>query len=103
MAQPFDASAVTTTGAAVPLAENVRVVNVVAGDFSVSRTGVLTYVRAFVSKGDLEWFDRRGQRVGTAATDVLQGTGRLAPDERRAALLNADPSGRTGLLIRTLD
>ena len=72
MAQPFDTERLTTTGEAVPVAEQVQGVlnSGRVGAFSVSETGLLAYREgAGASGGILTWFDRSGKQ-GTTVGDA---------------------------------
>jgi len=66
VAQPFDPVKQTLSGEPTPIAENV------AGDFSVSETGVLVYRTIPGQSGqpltNLSWLDRRGKLISQVST-----------------------------------
>jgi Tol biopolymer transport system component len=108
MAQAFDTSKLQTTGAAIPVAEQVDVstagVGVAVGYFSASQNGVLVYTsgRASVST-QLTWFDRTGKKLDTAGAPADLGSFSLSPDGTRVAVTRRDPqAGRYDLWIRDL-
>jgi Tol biopolymer transport system component/predicted Ser/Thr protein kinase len=91
MAQPFDASSMTTKGDAIPIAEGVRheTLNLV-GRFSVSQNGVLAYSSgassAPVDAAQLTWFDRTGKVTGRVGLPGVIYWPAISPDGRTIAL-----------------
>ncbi len=96
MAQPFDAERLTTTGEAVPVAEQVQGVlnSGRVGAFSVSETGLLAYREGAGASGAfLTWFDRSGKQ-GTAVGDAARlNEFRFSPDGQRVAVAVQDRAG----------
>ena len=96
MAQPFDAERLTTTGEAVPVAEQVEGVlnSGRVGAFSVSETGLLAYREGAGARGAfLTWFDRSGKQ-GTAVGDAVGlNEFRFSPDRQRVAVAVQDRAG----------
>lgn len=94
LAQPFDASAQTLTGDARPVAENV---NFGAGRgqpryaFSVSESGVLTYLTDSQVAAQLTVYDRSGRVLSTMGDPARIGYGVFSPDGRTVAFDRADP------------
>src|SRR3974390_2948742 len=96
MAQPFDARSLQLKGRAEAVADH----TVFAGGqslsvFSVSQTGVLAVRTGGISGSQLYWFDRNGKQLQLIDTEsgVVIGP-RLSPDERKLALMVADPRRR---------
>jgi dipeptidyl aminopeptidase/acylaminoacyl peptidase len=90
MAQPVETANLTPSGEAFPVAENVGVGEVGAGNtlVSVSRKGILVYGAdspRLTNSYQLVWRDRSGQKTGTAGkpgvTDFM-----LSPDGKRVAV-----------------
>jgi len=89
-AQPFDATAATTSGEPVPIAQEVAVnPGTGAAQFAVSASGLLAFrTGSFltVPPSQLTWYDRAGRGVGqVGAPDGYFGI-ELAPDEQRVAV-----------------
>ena len=62
-----------------------------AGDFSVSRTGVLAYhTGGGGALSRLQWFDREGKQLSSVGEAGLHGSVSLSPDETRAAISRLD-------------
>lgn len=55
------------------------------GWFSVSATGVLTYVEGLSAVTQLVWIDRAGKRIGPLGDPAAHGAIELSPDGRRVA------------------
>jgi serine/threonine protein kinase len=100
MAQPFDLERTTLTGEPVPIAENLRISvgnRPFFGVFSVSQTGVLTYLTGSGRLATrLVWVDRAGKQL-----DVLAESGdyvdiALSADGARAAVTQYDNTVNTG-------
>jgi serine/threonine protein kinase len=87
MAQPFDAVARRTTGAAVVFAEDVvHTMTRYTGQFSTSATGTLIYQRSrTLSPRQLTIFDSEGKRVAAVGEPArFSGDVNLSPDGTRA-------------------
>ena len=95
-AVPFDLARLTTTGAEVPIVENISTVGPNGtGDYSVSDSGLLVYFQALNAAGTLmTWVDRKGvlQPIPGQAWRKW-GTGRLSPDGQHIANSILDPKG----------
>ena len=89
MAQPFDTGKLTTTGEAVPVAENVPTYTSPSrrAGFSVSATGLLAYATgASGGVSRLVWKDRQGKMLGNLGEPTGQiGNLELSPDQKSAA------------------
>jgi len=98
--QPFDADRFALTGVADPVVGKVS--SDAAGQggmaFSVSQTGVLAYALIVTQSSQLEWFDRRGRKLGVVGTPGLHFDVDLAPDEKRAVVETMDPATGNGNL-----
>jgi eukaryotic-like serine/threonine-protein kinase len=98
MAQPFDEQRLVTTGEAVVLADPMisRVPGIgVAGAFSVSRTGLLSFVGGSTARGEtLTWFNRSGKQLGTLGDPQTLFDLRFSPDRKSVAVSMGDPAGR---------
>ncbi len=94
MAQPFDARNRELSGAALPIAEQVRIDNSQfrSGMFSVSNTGAFVYQRDPAPGFELTWFDRQGTRRGTLGTAADYADVDISPDGRRALVSVAPDS-----------
>jgi serine/threonine protein kinase/Tol biopolymer transport system component len=94
MAQPLDLERRKLNGAAVPVAEQVRVDNAPfrGAIFSVSGDGTLIYQRDPAAGFELTWFDRAGRRLGTLGTPADYADVFLAPDGTRALVSVAPES-----------
>ncbi len=104
MAQPFDLSALETTGAPVRIAEGVwTAAGAAQASFSVSNAGVLAYVNAKTSYRQFAWLDRRGrllQHVGEAAR--YEGPFQMAPDGRRILVARGAPDSQQVWLLDSI-
>lgn len=82
MAQPFDARGLHTTGAAVPIAQNVSYgSNAVVANFGVSQAATLAYTSSDVGAVQLIWFNRSGKVLGAVGPPGGLEFFSLAPDE----------------------
>ena len=89
MAQPFDPATLKTSGSPRPLAAQVTTggASGQTGAFSVSQTGVLAYsVGTLDTATQLQWFDRRGKRLGAVGEPANYRNPRLSPDETTIAV-----------------
>jgi eukaryotic-like serine/threonine-protein kinase len=88
MARPFNAKALSFTGGAVPVAQNVGMyASAFYGYFSVSPTGVLAYETVpAVSTNQMTWFSRTGQKLGAVGQPDVYTTPALSPDGSRLAV-----------------
>jgi len=101
MAQPFDVSKLQLSGDAFPIAEQVGY-NPVTGRafFSVSETGVLTFLSNNAPYNQLTWFDRSGKQLSVIGEPASDGALRLSPDEKRLAISRLDvQTGSTDLWL----
>jgi Tol biopolymer transport system component/tRNA A-37 threonylcarbamoyl transferase component Bud32 len=99
LAQPFDAERLVTTGDALPIASTDDAVDrldgiSVWGSFSVSATGLVTWLSGRGSEVRLEWLDRNGGRLGILGEPGLYGQIVLSPDGRRVAVEVGNGGGR---------
>ncbi|MGH9816767.1 MAG: protein kinase domain-containing protein, partial [Candidatus Acidiferrales bacterium] len=93
MAQAFDAHKLELSGEAFPIAEGIQNdASFSRGVFSASETGVLIYHTGALSPGtSLEWFDRRGKRLGTLGEPSVYIDLKISPDGSKVAVAVADP------------
>ena len=90
MAQPFDAASLSTTGEAVPIAEQVEALlnSRSVGVFTSSATGLLVY-RSDISKvrdqARLTWFDRKGSVLESIGDLGHHFSVAISPDGKRVA------------------
>jgi hypothetical protein len=97
MAQPFDAKRLSTTGEAVPLAENVQSIgNLRRGVFSVSENGLVAY-KSGVGGGPftLLRYDRSGKKIGNLGDPGVIGEINFSPDRKSLAVSITDVAGRS--------
>ncbi len=89
MALPFDAEKLSTTGSAIPLAENVPEAGTNGyGGFAASGNGVLLYRSgAQTSNVKLAWLDRSGKRLDVKGEARDYVSLALSPDGKRAATI----------------
>jgi Tol biopolymer transport system component len=101
LAQPFDAKRLVTAGEPVSVASGVGswAVDPNEGFFSVSMTGVVNWVSGAARDVQLEWLDRKGERLGTLGEVASYGQIALSPDDRRVAAEVAGPEGRFDLWL----
>ncbi len=83
MAQPFDERTLVTTGAAMPVAENVQ--GVYRSAFSVSANGILVYQTGGGDRS-LVWLDRSGKRGETVGLPGDLSNVQISPDGLRATV-----------------
>jgi len=92
MAQSFDANKLQLSGEPFPVAEQLGY-NLVTGRafFSVSQTGVLTFLSSNSPNTQLVWIDRGGKQLAPIGSPVADTGVRLSPDEKRLAVSRLDP------------
>ncbi len=93
MALPFDARALTTTGAAISLAEKIQFSAMRGhGVFAASSAGVLVFRTSPGTQLDrISWIDRTGKTSGVPeVAPILIDDFRLSPDGKRAAVTVRD-------------
>jgi serine/threonine protein kinase/Tol biopolymer transport system component len=96
MAQPFDPAKAQTTGAVVPIAEQVDYFPVFSqSQFSASRNGTLVYTSGALGdqKKQLTWFDRGGKSKDTVGMPADIEWAWLSPDGSAVATDPMDTSG----------
>jgi serine/threonine protein kinase len=93
MAQPFDAGKLESTGDPVPLAGAIDRARTgpEIGHFSASANGVLAYTSGgAVGDGQLTWFDRNGNKLGTVGAPGYLREFSLSPDSSAVVLVRED-------------
>src|SRR4029453_15396759 len=87
MAQAFDASSLQLSGEPFPIADQVGQ-NPATGRafFSVSQTGVLTFLSVRTPNTQLAWFDRAGKQLEVVGSPPADTAIRLSPDEKQLAV-----------------
>jgi serine/threonine protein kinase len=102
MAQPFDPDKLQLSGEPSMVAEQIGY-NAQNGRsfFCVSDNGILVYRTGVFALSRLAWFDRKGKELGSAGQASPLLSPALSPDEKRVAMVRADPS--TGSDIWLLD
>ncbi len=91
LAQPFDVGRLSTTGPAIPVAEDVRWEERFSrGVFAASQNGVLVFMTgSALARTQLMWLDRTGRalgRVGEPSDYTYGGTPEISPDGSSAAM-----------------
>jgi len=86
-AQSFDPDRLQLTGErfAIP-GQDGQTIKTSWGLFSVSRTGVLTYVATSLRNWQLQWYNREGKPTGAIGDPMPSASLALSPDETRLAL-----------------
>ena len=94
MATPFDEGRLAVTGSAVRVATDVNFdYGIWRGVFSVSENGMLVFQRAQdTGRGQLQWVDLSGKVLNTIGQRTEAYALRIAPDGRRASVLEGDPN-----------
>ncbi len=92
LAEPFDASKLTTTGEAVTLVQGIRRPAGGAADVALAANGTLVYVAETaetVTEAAVVWVDRTGQVSGRAVPELVRNPRdpRLSPDGQRLLLV----------------
>ena len=97
MAQPFDPGSAELEGEAVPLAEELLVIQGASlADFSLSETGILSFATGrSEDQTHLEWRDRTGGDGGTLGDEAPYQTPLLSPDGSVAVVEIVDESTGT--------
>lgn len=95
MARRFDDRQLALAGPPVEVARRVATSSANDAAFAVSDAGVLVYSERVGAPGQLTWFDRAGQPLGTIGpVEEFLGV-RLSPDGRTIAVTRVDPSLNT--------
>ena len=96
MAMPFDASSLTATGEAIPIAEQIGYeVNFNRGHFAVSSNGIFVYQTGSSTGGiQMTWVDRSGKALRKVGEPGRFGGGQLSPDGKRLAISVFEPLSR---------
>ena len=96
MAMPFDASNLTATGEAIPIAEQVGYeVNFNRGHFAISSNGIFVYQTGSSTSGiQMTWVDRAGKTLSNVGEPARYGGGQLSPDGKRLAISVFEPQSR---------
>ena len=105
MAQRFDAGNLRLTGEATPLAEHAAAnLTVGRGNFTVSETGILTYVAGSGSSAAnrILWFDRSGKQMAGTGPPGAYFSPRISPDGRKLAV-SIEAPGTTNISIWVFD
>jgi eukaryotic-like serine/threonine-protein kinase len=99
MAESFDATRLTLSGEALPVADQVQVSEgsqfLRTGTFSVSETGGLVYQADASGGSDLEWFDRAGHAIGSLGDRAKYMDVGFSPDGARLSLSVMEPGTAT--------
>jgi len=91
LAQPFDATALRTTGDPFPISDDVWFFRATGNaGFSVSENGNLVYLAGW-RPSRLTWRDRSGREIGVLGAPAAFQRPRLSPDGSRLAVQVADP------------
>src|SRR6185312_1482356 len=102
MAQPFDANRFSVTGDAVPVMEQVSMIqNTLFAPFTASANGALVFQTDFSSDQSLAWFDRAGNKISLPGDPMSLATPRLSPDGRKVAF-TGEASGNYDVWIQDL-
>ncbi len=88
MARPFNAKALSFTGGAVPVAQNVGMyASAFYGYFAVSPAGMLAYETVPAASTDqMTWFNRAGQKLSVVGAPDVYATPALSPDGSKLAV-----------------
>jgi serine/threonine protein kinase len=93
LARTFDAARLELKGEPFRVAENLIVSATGNARFTTSANGILAFIQdKDVDTSQLTWHDRQGKRLGVAGPSAPWTDFRLAPDERRAALIRSESS-----------
>ncbi len=72
--------------------------------FAASDAGTIVYLPEAIRTSRMQWYDRNGLPLETVGPPGYFGTGRIAPDGRKIAYMQADsPQGLADIWIRDLD
>jgi serine/threonine protein kinase len=88
MAQPFDATTLTTSGTPVRVADRLQVNQALAAysGFTASDVNTMAYRTGGLPLAELIWFDRTGRPVGQLGRPASYGVLALSPDGTRVAV-----------------
>ena len=92
---PFDLTQHRIVGEPVRIADPVGGSTTLRASFSASMEGVLAYAGPVVTPSRLEWFDRSGQRIGSASDVADYVNFRISPNGRQVALTRVDEKTST--------
>jgi Tol biopolymer transport system component len=92
LAANLDVAARRLVGESAPVAARVGTSSNFYSAVSVSATGVLAYAERAVAPEELAWIDRKGQKLGSAATRSRYVDFRISPDARHVAIAGVDQS-----------
>jgi Tol biopolymer transport system component len=92
LGQAFDAERLQLSGQPFSLAEKVGRSTTFQGAVSTSNAGTMAYASTMLRLGDLTWFDRSGNPLGSVGAMGDYVDFRLSPDEKRLAVSLVDPS-----------
>ena len=101
-AAPFDPERLITTGAAVPLLEDVSGTGARGGDFTFSATGAFVYVAGVGQEVSISWLDSSGQAQPLHAASGRYSAPRLSPDGKRLAF-SIDNGQGSDIWVKDLD
>jgi eukaryotic-like serine/threonine-protein kinase len=104
MAQPFDFERLQLQGDSFPVVQGMGSFPARYGwrSFSASSDGTLAYHAGAGEKTQLVWFDRTGTEVGRLGQPSEQLTLRLAPDQKRVAVVRRNLQGQTDIWLLEL-
>jgi Tol biopolymer transport system component len=95
LAYRFDERQLRITGDPERVADGVGGSTTLRASFSVSPAGVLAYAGALRTPSQLQWVDRRGQRVGSPSEVADYVNFRMSPDDSRVAVTRVDATTDT--------
>ncbi len=104
VARPFNARSLRFTGQEAPVAQDIGVLQGSAyGYFSVSPAGVLAYQtgQGTASIGQMTWFNRMGQKLGTVGQPDVYAAPARSPDGSQVAL-EVGPHGSSNIWVYDL-
>src|SRR5262249_32841116 len=104
-AQRFDPDKLEMAGEPAKIADQIRANVRVGGSaaFSISDTGILTYVNGSDSNNTVAAFDRSGRRVSTIAESAEYVGMSFSPDDNQLAVHQHEIEGGGDIWIRELD
>jgi Tol biopolymer transport system component len=92
LGQAFDAERLQLSGQPFTVAEKVGRSTTFQGAVSTSHAGTMAYAGTILRLGDLTWFDRSGNLLGSVGPMGDYVDFRLSPDEKRLAVSLVDPN-----------